>query len=172
MIEERDQISTGKKIAFTRKGSSGSILVYVMNEDGSEPEEVARGWNPSWSPDGKKIMFSYYDPHLIMGVNPIEIFVMDADGKELRIFTTQISTGYFSSADNACWSAEGSRIVFERNDKGRADIFVVNSDGKNRQRLTAAPAWNGNPSWSPDGKNVAFQTNRDGNSEIYVIPVP
>lgn len=57
--------------------------------------------------------------------------------------------------------------VFSREEK--SDIFVMDSDGGNVERLTHGHEVSAFPSWSPDGERIAFDTNRDGNFEIYVI---
>ena len=59
-----------------------NIELYVMNADGSEQKNLtnnaAKDFNPSWSPDGKKIRFS------TMASGTHEIYVMNADGSEQR----------------------------------------------------------------------------------------
>ena len=49
------------------------------------------------------------------------------------------------------------------------EIYVMNTDGSNQQRLTYNSVDDANPTWSPDGTKIAFVTNRDGNYEIYVM---
>ncbi|HEX2052434.1 MAG TPA: hypothetical protein VHJ78_01735, partial [Actinomycetota bacterium] len=49
------------------------------------------------------------------------------------------------------------------------DIFFMNADGSNPQRITDATGVDSSPDWSPDGTKIAFNTNRDGNFEIYVM---
>ena len=50
------------------------------------------------------------------------------------------------------------------------DIWVVNEDGKNPQRLTDNKARDVLPRFSPDGNWIAFSSNRAGNYDVYVMP--
>ena len=50
-----------------------------------------------------------------------------------------------------------------------AEIYVMDTDGENLQRLTENFAHEWSPSWSPDGKRIVFVSNRNGNAEIYVM---
>jgi hypothetical protein len=67
------------------------------------------------------------------------------------------------------WSPDGSRIAFTSERDGNDEIYVMDADGSNQQRLTNDPAEDWWSSWSPDGSRIAFVSNRDGNDEIYVI---
>ena len=74
-------------------------------------------------------------------------------------------------------SPDGLRIVFVRRttdleaNRGRTDLWLVDSDGQNLRRLTAHPAGEGNPRWSPDGRTVYFLTARSERSQIWKIAV-
>jgi len=50
------------KIAFAST-RDGNLEIYVMNTDGSEQKRLtnnpAQDWQPSWSPDGKRIAFYF-----------------------------------------------------------------------------------------------------------------
>lgn len=72
-------------------------------------------------------------------------------------------------------SPDGERVVFvlrttdlEAN-KGRADLWLVNTDGSGLRRLTSDPAGDGNPRWSPDGNRVWFVSTRGGSSQVWRI---
>ena len=70
------------------------------------------------------------------------------------------------------WSPNGKRITFASDRKGdlvNIEIYVMDADGSNPQRLTENRVYDWQPSWSPDGERIAFVSDRDGNSEIYVM---
>jgi Tol biopolymer transport system component len=125
------------------------------------------GGKPSWSPDGKKILYFNNNPE--KGRSWLEIFVTDAAGGN----TVMITNDYITSED-PCWSADGSKIYFIRQtDKllEKASLFEIDFKGRNLRKLTSVSALDRHPSPSPDGFRIAFQSNRDGNNEIYVTRV-
>lgn len=63
--------------------------------------------------------------------------------------------------------ANDGRIAFSYH----GDIWIVDADGANPQRLTAHVARDENPRFSPDGKHIAFDSDRMGNDDLYVMPV-
>lgn len=65
--------------------------------------------------------------------------------------------------------ASGGRVTFVSKRDGNHEIYVVDVDGSNLQRLTYTDADEYYPAWSPDGSQIAFHSNRDGNDEIYVM---
>ncbi len=50
------------------------------------------------------------------------------------------------------------------------DLWIVNEDGKNPERLTDNKARDILPRFSPDGNSIAFSSNRAGNYDVYVMP--
>ncbi|MFH1943422.1 MAG: S9 family peptidase [bacterium] len=74
-------------------------------------------------------------------------------------------------------SPDGQWIVFvlrttdlEAN-RGRTDLWLVGSDGKNLRRLTTHSASDFNPRWSKCGKKIWFLSMRSGSSQVWRISV-
>lgn len=66
-------------------------------------------------------------------------------------------------------SPDGQKIAFMSQQDGNWDIYIVNANGSNLQRLTDDPAEDGLPTWSPDGKVLAFASQRGGSWGIWVM---
>lgn len=133
------------KIAFTSI-RDGKPAIYIMNSDGTNPVKLANGSHPSWSPDGKRIVFSFGLERFHGDVS--DICVMDADGTNAVNLTPDLDFAY-----SPVWSPDGKRIVFG----AEGDIFVMDARGANRINLTQNPrAVNMTPSWSPDGRKIAY----------------
>ena len=151
----------------------GDSEIYVMDTDGGNLQRLTENrnndWSPSWSPDGKRIVFkSDRDGHFMNLPRPTtEIYVMDADGRNQQNLTNNPS-----SDGSPSWSPDGQRIAFDSNREGpfNWEIYVIDADGRNLQRLTNNPDDDGwaddrYPSWSPDGQRIAFGARRDGHFE-------
>ena len=61
------------------------------------------------------------------------------------------------------------RIAFVSNRDGNHEIYTMNGDVSNQQRLTFNITDDTQPSMSMDGAKIAFVSNRDGNPEIYIM---
>jgi serine/threonine-protein kinase len=94
-------------------------------------------------------------------------------GTGLRVATTSltnIQNVTTSDQDTApAPSPDGQKIVFMSERAGNWEIYIVNADGSNPQRLTDNPTEDGLPTWSPDGKAIAFVSNQDGEWGVWAM---
>ena len=131
------------QIVFT-SNRDGNDEIYVMNPDGSGQTRLTNNptidWNPSWSPDGTKIVF-ISDRDRSHG--DFQIYVMNADGSGVVRLTNNPGWDVEPS-----WSPDGTKIVFSR----EGVIHVMNADGTGVTELTGGRE----PSWSPDGTKIVF----------------
>jgi Tol biopolymer transport system component len=59
------------------------------------------------------------------------------------------------------------QIAYASNITGIPQIFLINSDGKNRQQITDIPEGACQPDFSPDGQQIVFVSPCDSNTDYY-----
>jgi TolB protein len=157
---------------FLTLSQGGTADIYKMSGDGKNLDQFTFGpgkamnVEPAISPDGTKVAFS-----------------SDRSGRPM-IYVTGIKGGTvtrltFAGHYNATpsWSPDGKKIVFAGFDKEKSnfDVFIMNADGSNLERLTSAKKPNGrwanneDPSFSPDGRHVLFVSDRTGNKQLHIV---
>jgi TolB protein len=65
--------------------------------------------------------------------------------------------------------AGGGVIAFTSERDGNNEIYFMNLDGSDLQRLTDHPFSDVNPMWSPDGTKIAFVSSRERNRDIFIV---
>ena len=69
----------------------------------------------------------------------------------------------------AYWSPDNAKIAFVSDRDGEPDLYTMDGNGANVQRLTHTRATERALVWSPDGKRIAFSSDGDGPSEICTV---
>jgi len=132
---------------------------------GTSPQQVAIGRQPTISPDGRYIAYSYYP-----GDGSSQIRMQDAAGN-VTILTG--SGGSFNR--DPSWAPIGSdlnlHLVFSSDrlstssgqafdERGDAyNIWRVSALGQNLQQLASTPGNDREPAWSPDGRSIVYRSN-------------
>ena len=149
------------KLAFVGKASVHKEI-YVCDYDGKNVRKVTNDKSiallPRWSPDGKNLLFTSY-----------------RNGKGPALLMKEFSNGSVRSLSSrkglnigGCWTPDGSRIALTMSPSGNQDIFIIDRDGKIRERVTDQLGIDVSPAFSPDGTRIAFVSSRSGSPQIYV----
>jgi WD40-like Beta Propeller Repeat/Bacterial Ig-like domain (group 2) len=94
-----------------------------------------------------------------------DLWVMDADGHNLRRLTTDPGT-----EGEPAWTPDGARIVYTSAPKtGFPQLASIRTDGTDNRALTTLAGGNRSAAVSPDGASIAFVSARDGNPRIYTM---
>lgn len=114
-------------------------------------------FHPNVSPDGKKIVFQ-------AGFERIQIYIMD-----LANFNTVCLSHGEEDEIYPSFSPDGKKILFISN----GELWLMNTDGKNKIRLTDDRTEKKDPAFSPDGKKIIFcakpRERENRYFEIYVL---
>jgi TolB protein len=169
----------GKKIVFTST-RNGDLDIFTMNADGSDVRQLTHelGYDGGafFSDDGKKIVYRSEQPKTpeqiadykdlfsrgLIRPGNLEIWVMDADGKNKRQITHNGAANfapYFFSG--------GKRIIFASNmanqkDPSGFDLYSINVDGTGLEQITYHPDFDAFPMFTSDGKRLVWASNRNG----------
>lgn len=156
----------GNRIAFRSSRDGGGI--FVMGASGESVRRLSDfGYNPSWSPDGKKIVCAtegVVDPLGRPTISQLWILEIETGGKSLL---------YEGDAVQPSWSPHGSQVAFwaVTGQGGQRDIWTVPSTGGKPVQVTTSPAVDWNPIWSPDGKFLYFSSDRGGSTNLWRVPM-
>jgi eukaryotic-like serine/threonine-protein kinase len=157
----------GQSIAFRSERAGGGI--YVMGATGESVRRIADfGYNPSWSPDGRRIVVSTE-----AGNNPT------GRGTTASLWVVEVQTGerkkiYDGDAVMPRWSPNGHRIAFwglPMLDSGQRDILTIPADGGEAVPVTSDPHLDWSPAWAPDGKFLYFASDRGGSMNLWRAPI-
>lgn len=166
----------GTQIVFQRKTRPDASFktvgaeVWVMDANGANPRQLANGFDPEWSPEGKRIAFAT-NPAQSSGEKILRqngIGLMNAAGANQWLpVSTQTSSKKFTPMewslsqarilDQPCWSPDGTEITFRALDGNGAYLATDATKGGVKQFL--ALYFDDTPrdfSYSPSGAYVTL----------------
>jgi Tol biopolymer transport system component len=156
----------GNLIAFRSERDGGGV--FVMGATGESVRRLSdRGHNPSWSPDGTRLVVSterITDPMSRQAT--AELWIIDVATGESELL-------YEGDAVQPAWSPDGRRIAFWRVDgnTGQRDLATIAAEGGEPVAVTADAAVDWNPVWGLDGATLLFVSDRAGTMNVWRIPI-
>ena len=151
----------GEWLVFTESGHEGLLL---RNPNGVNRIELTGGpdFDPAWSPKGDRIAF------LRQTDDGRDVYVLrPTNSNDWTDDTDEVSVSEAEHDESApAWSASGRRLAFVVHFDDQTEIFTVNVDGSERERLTQNTADDLMPVWSETGDKIAFVSYAYGNAEI------
>ena len=107
--------------------------------------------DPKFSPDGKRIVFAVTASSLVDGKSNADIYIMDADGSNLRKLTNNPS-----SDAHPCWSPDGKSLLFVSTRHDGSQAWSLPLDGGDATQLTHFSPGVSDAVWTSDGKRIVF----------------
>jgi TolB protein len=137
--------------------ASGGRPLRLTDNDSVGEEAVA--YDPSWSPDGKHILFTEFRCEGCLG----RIHVMPARRAAGKHWLTRaIGVGFHPR-----WAPNGKLIAFVGTDGG---IYVMRPDGSHKRLIASGGLTSDGPAWSPDSRRLAFSRQETATRwRLYVV---
>ena len=161
----------GSRLAFTSY-VHGNPGIFVFSVD---PIRDLRFYNqrgasvtatPSFTPDGKQIIFASSSG----SGHCCRIYLANLDGSNLR----PISSSSAIEVEPKVNPKTGAEIAFVSGRSGPQQIYRMNMDGADVDRLSDGTGEASNPAWHPDGQTLAFSWTRGfamGAFNVFIMDV-
>jgi TolB protein len=136
--------------------------IFLVDDYGGPGDEIKVtnranmvAYEPSLSPDGQWIVFESHE--------------LDAEGNGTIVKYKIDGTMPYQNLTNPDedyrqpnWSPTGDKILYQKFSDGQWDIWIMNIDGTNHQKVTSGSGDKTDGSFSPDGQWIVYSSNELG----------
>jgi len=145
----------GTKLAFSGY-ARGQPAIFVFSVDPLRDlhfynQRTSVNATPEFTPDGRQLIYASAP-----GDRCCRIYLANLDGSGFR----PITSSSFIDVEPKVNPKTGSEVVFVSGRSGPQQIYRMNIDGGDIERLTPGEGEAGNPSWNPDGQFLAYAWTR------------
>ncbi len=152
----------GSSLAYTMS-FAGTPTIYILNLETKQSSQLTKSIgfdvDPKFSPDGKQVAFT----STRAGKPMIYVLPTASPGEAKRL----TYAGQYNATPS--WLPDGRHIIFAGMLEGHFDLFRINLDNDQIDRLTKGEGNNEDPSVSPDGNYLVFSSNRANGKNIWVM---
>ena len=167
---------SGDMIAYVT-GNDGFLEIVLMSaKTGERIERVTKrffrekyeeirtdfggfGRSLAWAPDGDRIAFvaKHHDANYLLEVNILT-------GELTQYFELD-----FDSVTSPDYDGSGERIIFSALKEGQADLYIIELQTGEVDRLTFDPFNDTHPSWHPTTRKIVYTSERGGKNRVVLI---
>lgn len=151
-------------ISSNRAGLAGLWRIPV---NGGTPQPVSGpgplAWYPSLAQSGNRLAYEHIDEQ--QSLWRLELNDPAHARGAASILVSSAKT--YNLAPQ--FSPDGTKIAFQTERSGKAEVWVCAANGSAPTQLTGLPGYVGTPRWSPDGRYLAFDYRPRDHSEIDVV---
>ena len=159
----RPNLATTRRLAYRNQRARA---IWYTDPAREHPTRLATGFDPSWSPDGSRVVFTA--PR--SGSNALFTIPVPPHGEAVPLMP------YVAGSDSVpAWSPDGKHSAFVRAPSDgcgvRGEVWVVNVDGTGARPLVALSGDERHPTWSPDSQSIGFSSDvaDPGNYDLYTV---
>ncbi len=161
----RPSVSTAGTVFHARQALDSPVHVYLTHADkgaevirwGDQHQPIS-GESPAWVSEERLVYKG-------SAIGAYGLYLTDStyDGTGISQLTYELSD------TNPEASPDGKKVAFMSQRDGNWEVYVMNIDGSEIERLTNNGDTDGLPIWSPDGQTIAFASDRDGEWAIWAM---
>jgi serine/threonine-protein kinase len=160
----------GSRLAFETSGlDSGVFIYYIRRNTVARLTTGGRPLRPLWTPDGKRLVFSWFFFYSMTGPSPAEIWWATADRSATKERLIRNGLPIWASA----MSPDGKYVaLIELSPETGPDIRMLRMADRQVTPFAATKAAEVFPEFSPDGRWLAYVSNESERNEVYLRSFP